>query len=130
MNSNSWNFHLKNFTLDTPAHFDASEGIKNHPIRKYKKKTILEEGVFVGAKALILPGVTLKKNTFVQSGTVVNKSTHENSIVYGNPQKTKKILTEKFISRINNQNKKFHFWFLYELIFKNPFNLILNIKMN
>jgi len=91
------------------CHFDASEGIKNHPIRKYKKKTILEEGVFVGAKALILPGVTIKKNTFVQSGTVVTKSTIENSIVYGNPQKTKKILTKKFISRINNQNKKFNF---------------------
>ena len=47
------------------CHFDASESIKKHPIKKYKKETILEEGVFVGAKAIIMPGVTIKRNTFI-----------------------------------------------------------------
>lgn len=91
------------------CHFDASESIKKHPIKKYKKETILEEGVFVGAKAIIMPGVTIKRNTFIQAGTLVSKSTTENSIVYGNPQKEKGILTKEYISRINNQNKKFYF---------------------
>ena len=56
-----------------------------------------------------MPGVTIKKNTFIQAGTLVSKSTTENSIVYGNPQKEKGILTKEYISRINNQNKKFYF---------------------
>jgi maltose O-acetyltransferase len=72
------------------SHFDPSIGIKNHPIKKYKKRVLLEEGVFVGPRAIILPGVTLKKNTFIQAGTVITKSTNENSIVSGNPQKREK----------------------------------------
>ena len=35
------------------------------------------------------------------------KSTNENSLVYGNPQKEKKTLTKNFVSKINNQNKKY-----------------------
>ena len=89
------------------SHFDPTVGVKNHPIKKYKKKVLLEEGVFVGPRAIIMPGVTIKKNTFVQSGTVVTKSTSENSFIYGNPQKEKKILTSNLISKINNLNKKF-----------------------
>lgn len=91
------------------CHFDASESNEKHPLKKYKKKTILEEGVFVGAKAIIMPGVTVRRNTFVQAGTVLTKSTIENSFVYGNPQKTRGLLTKKIISRINNQNKNFYF---------------------
>ena len=91
------------------SHFDPSIGIKNHPIKKYKKKVLLEEGVFVGPRAIILPGVTIKKNTFIQAGTVITKSTNENSIVSGNPQKEKKKLTSQIISKINIQNKKYKY---------------------
>jgi acetyltransferase-like isoleucine patch superfamily enzyme len=38
-----------------------------------------------------MPGVIVRKNTFVQAGTVLTKSTIENSILYGNPQKTKNL---------------------------------------
>ena len=41
------------------CHFDPSESIKNHPIKKYKKKVILQEGVFIGPKTLIIPGVVI-----------------------------------------------------------------------
>ena len=41
------------------SHFDPSVSIKNHPIKKYKKRVLLEEGVFVGPGATILPGVTI-----------------------------------------------------------------------
>jgi acetyltransferase-like isoleucine patch superfamily enzyme len=91
------------------CHFDPSEGIKNHPIKKYKKKVIIEEGVFVGPNSTIMPGVTLKKNSFIMAGTIVSKSTCENSVMYGNPQKQRKKLTKKLISKLNNQNKKYNF---------------------
>ena len=91
------------------CHFDPTESIKNHPIKKYKKKVLIEEGVFVGPKTIIMPGVEIKKNTFVKAGTLVSKSTKENSIIYGNPQKQRGFLNKKLSSSINKQNYKFHF---------------------
>ena len=69
------------------CHFDPSKSIKNHPIKKYKKKVIFEEGVFVGPNSTIMPGVIIRRNTFIKAGSVITKSTNENTIVYGNPQK-------------------------------------------
>ena len=89
------------------SHFDPSVGVKNHPIKKYKKKVLLEENVFVGPRTTILPGVVIKKNTFIQAGTVLTKSTNENSLVYGNPQKEKRTSTKNFVSKINSINKKY-----------------------
>ena len=91
------------------CHFDPSEGVKNHPIKRYKKKVIIEEGVFVGPNSTIMPGVTLKKNSFITAGTIVSKSTCENSVMSGNPSKQRKKLTKKLISKLNNQNKKYNF---------------------
>ena len=91
------------------CHFDPSKSIKNHPIKKYKKKVIFEEGVFVGTNSTIMPGVIIRRNTFIKAGSVITKSTNENTIVYGNPQKEKGYLSEKFISRVNYINRKYHF---------------------
>ena len=78
---------------------------KNYPIKKYKKKVIIEEGVFVGPKSIIMPGVRIGKNTFIKAGSVVTKSTEPNSIICGNPQKIEGYLTEELIQKINNSNK-------------------------
>ena len=91
------------------CHFDPSGGIKNHPIKKYKKRVVLEEGVFVGPKSIIMPGVILRKNTFVRAGSVITRSTNPNTIVYGNPQKQETKLSEKIVSKINKYNQKFFF---------------------
>ncbi len=97
------------FGVTIVCHFDPSESIKNHPIKKYKKKVVIEEGVFIGPNSTIMPGVTLKKNSFIMAGSIVSKSTRESSIISGNPQKDKNLLTKKFISKINNQNKNYTF---------------------
>ena len=91
------------------THFDPSESIKNHPIKKYKKKIVFKEGVFVGPNSTIMPGVIIRRNTFIKAGSVITKSTNENTIVYGNPQKEKGYLSEKLISRINYINRKNNF---------------------
>ena len=62
----------------------------------------------MGPKTVIMPGVEIK-NTFIKAGTLVSKSTKENSIIYGNPQKEKGVLNKKLCSRVNRQNYKFHF---------------------
>ena len=84
-----------------------TEGVKKDPIKKYKNKVIIEEGVFIGPNSIIMPGVTIRKNTFVRAGSVITKSTNPNTIVYGNPQKEGIYLNDKSISKINNLNKKY-----------------------
>ncbi len=91
------------------THFDPSRIKQNYPIKKYKKRVLIEEGVFIGPRSIIMPGVILKKNTFVRAGSVITKSTNPNTIVCGNPQKEEAYLSDKLISKINSLNKKFFF---------------------
>ena len=91
------------------CHFDPTESIKDYPIKKYKKKVVIEENVFIGPKSVIMPGVIIRKNTFVRAGTVITRSTKPFTIVYGNPQKEGKLMNNKLISKINNINKNYLF---------------------
>lgn len=97
------------FEVTICCHFNTTRSIKDHPIKKYKKEVVLEEGVFIGPKSIIMPGVVLRKNTFVRAGSVITKSTNPNSIVSGNPQKEEAILNDKLSSKINNLNKEYLF---------------------
>jgi len=45
----------------------------------------LEENVGVALNSVILPGVTIEKNSFISVNTVVNKNVRSNSICSGNP---------------------------------------------
>lgn len=47
----------------------------------------IEDYVFIGPRAIILPGVTLKKGSVVGAGAVVTKNTEEYEIVGGVPAK-------------------------------------------
>ena len=49
------------------------------------EKTIIKDNVFLGTKAIILPGVTINDNAIVGAGAVVTKDVPENSVVAGNP---------------------------------------------
>lgn len=71
---------------------------ENHPIdplmRKNLelKKVVLKRNCWVGAKATILPGVTIGENSIVAAGAVVNKDVPNNTIVAGVPAKEIKVL--------------------------------------
>ncbi len=59
----------------------------------YKKETfdlmvkpvIIEDGVWVGAKAIVCPGVTLKSHSVISAGSVVTKNTEPFMVYQGNP---------------------------------------------
>lgn len=53
------------------------------------KKITIEDDVWIGAGAVILPGITLKKGTVVGANAVVTKDTQEYSIVVGVPAQIK-----------------------------------------
>lgn len=56
---------------------------------------------FIGAKSIILPGVTLGENIVVGSGSVVTKSFNENRIIIaGNPAKKIRKIDKAYIEKI------------------------------
>ncbi len=61
---------------DIPMMFQGSKGYK---------KVIIEDDVWIGQRAIILPGVTLQKGTIVGAGAVVTKTYPAYSIIGGNP---------------------------------------------
>lgn len=46
---------------------------------------VIEDDVWIGANAVVMPGITLKKGTVVGAGAVVTKDTMEYSVVVGAP---------------------------------------------
>ena len=45
----------------------------------------IKDGVWIGGGAIILPGVTIGKNSIIGAGSVVNKSIPDNCVAVGNP---------------------------------------------
>lgn len=66
-------------------------GYKNHPLQKYfpkkSKSVIFENGSVIGTGAIILPGVTIGKESFVAAGSVVTKNLPKRTLVAGVPAK-------------------------------------------
>jgi len=59
-----------------------------------KGKVHIDDGVWVGDKATILPGVTIGKNAIIGANSVVTKNVQPNSIVGGNPARVIKIMSQ------------------------------------
>lgn len=51
------------------------------------ERVIIEDDVWVGARSIVLPGVTIRKGAVVSAGTVVTKDVDEYTVVGGNPAK-------------------------------------------
>lgn len=66
--------------------------------RSLYKKTSIGKQCFIGARAIILPGVSIGDHVIVGAGSVVTKDVPSHCIVAGNPAKVIKehIMTTKF----------------------------------
>lgn len=60
-----------------------------------KKKVTIGNDVWIGANAIILPGVTVGNGAIVAAGAVVTKNVPDFAVVGGNPAKVIKIRTQK-----------------------------------
>jgi acetyltransferase-like isoleucine patch superfamily enzyme len=59
------------------------------------KPVLLKAGCWIGANVIILPGVTVGKNSVVGAGSVVTKSIPDYGVAVGNPSKVIKVLPNK-----------------------------------
>jgi maltose O-acetyltransferase len=59
----------------------------------------VEDNVWIGGSATILPGVTIGKNSIIAAGAVVTKDVAANTIVGGNPA--------QLIRAINEEDKRY-----------------------
>lgn len=87
--SNCWLIEIKNNVTIAPyvyllAH-DAS--IKRTLNCSRVGKIVIENNVFIGARALIMPGVTIGENSIIAAGSIVTKNVDANTVVGGNPAK-------------------------------------------
>lgn len=67
--------------------YNAEHDIKDPNFHAISAPVVIEDYVFIGPRAIILPGVTLKKGAVVGAGAVVTKDVDEYSIVGGVPAK-------------------------------------------
>lgn len=59
------------------------------------KQVHLKQGCWIGANVILLPGVTVGKNSVIGAGSVVTKSIPDFSIAVGNPAKIISIIQHK-----------------------------------
>ena len=74
----------------------------NHPLNallrrqemQYNRDVHIGENVWVGSGAIILPGVTIGKNSVIGAGSVVSRSVPENVLALGNPCRVVREISE------------------------------------
>ena len=69
------------------------------------KKVVIEDNVWVGARVIILPGVTISEGAIIQAGAVVVKDVPKCSIVGGNPAKVFKQRNIEHYFKLKNEGK-------------------------
>lgn len=64
-----------------------THAFENAALNLITKKITIQKGVFIGVRAIIMPGVTIEENAIVGAGSIVTKNVEKNTIVGGNPAK-------------------------------------------
>ena len=68
------------YIVDTDSHGVEGRPVKNAPVR-------IGSGSWIGARAIILPGVTIGSRCLVAAGAVVSRDVPDDTLVAGNPAK-------------------------------------------
>jgi acetyltransferase-like isoleucine patch superfamily enzyme len=74
------------YVMDSDSHGVEGRPHKQAPVR-------IGDGCWIGARAMILPGVTIGKRVLVAAGAVVTRDVPDDSLVAGNPARVVRALT-------------------------------------
>lgn len=88
-----------NVTLSTAGHPIEPEMRKK--IAQFNIPIHIEENVWIGANSVILPGVTIGKNSVIGAGSVVTKDIPANVVAVGNPCRV--------MREISDRDKEFYY---------------------
>lgn len=78
---------------DTDSHpIEYYNRIKNDMTKTHRSPILIKEGAFIGARSIILKGVTIGRHSIVGAGSVVSKDVPDKCIVAGNPARIIKYL--------------------------------------
>ena len=80
---------LSPYAIVTTDSLDNS--VKVLPRPHISAPVVIKDGAWIGARATILPGVTIGKNAIVAAGSVVREDVPENALVAGVPAKIKQV---------------------------------------
>ncbi len=67
--------------------YNCEHDVNSSDFHAVSASVVIDDYVFIGPRAIILPGVTIKKGAVVGAGAVVTKNVEEGSIVGGVPAK-------------------------------------------
>jgi acetyltransferase-like isoleucine patch superfamily enzyme len=67
------------------------------------EKTVIEDDVFVGANAVILPGTHIGKGSIIGAGAVVSKTIPPYSVVAGNPGRVV-MSVDQYVEKCESRN--------------------------
>lgn len=82
-----------NVTLSTAGHPVAPEMRKK--IAQFNIPIHIEENVWIGANCVVLPGITIGKNSVIGAGSIVTKDIPANVVAVGNPCKVMREISER-----------------------------------
>jgi maltose O-acetyltransferase len=87
--SHCWLIEIGNKVTLAPQVYLLAHDASTKQYLNYSKigKVIIKDHAFVGARAIIMPGVTIGEHAIVAAGSVVTKSVEPNTVVGGNPAK-------------------------------------------
>ncbi len=82
--------------LDSPGHpLDPALRMEGNPATKDEvKPVVIEDNVWIGLRAIIMPGVTVGQGSVVAAGSVVMTSVPPNVLVAGNPARQVRALVK------------------------------------
>jgi maltose O-acetyltransferase len=66
------------YLMDTDSH-----GVEGRPVKE--APIVIGDGTWIGARAIILPGVTIGRRCLVAAGSVVSRDVPDDTLVAGNP---------------------------------------------
>lgn len=87
--SHCWLIEIGNKVTIAPHVYLLAHDASPHDYLGYSRigKVVIKDGSFIGARALIMPGVTVGENAVVAAGSIVTKSVEKGMVVAGNPAK-------------------------------------------
>ena len=76
---------------------------KDYPTLEITKPIVIGNNVFIGTRAIIMPGVVIGDNSIIAAGSIVTKSFPANSLIAGVPGKVIKN-TQEYLLKVKKES--------------------------